>query len=144
MRATLPNSLIIFFLATLPLLAQSLEITVEVNGLQSDVGGLVLKVYNKKEQWLSDDTVLTQRVALSPGDKDHTVDIAIQLEAGDYAFSVHHDDNNNGKLDANFIGIPNEPVGLSNDHRPKFGPPKYKKALLTIDTEGQRVPINLD
>jgi uncharacterized protein (DUF2141 family) len=34
-----------------------------------------------------------------------------------YAVSVFHDENSNGKLDTNFMGIPREGVGASNGAR---------------------------
>ena len=62
---------------------------------------------------------------------------------GDYALMVHHDENSNGKLDKNFIGIPREPVGFANGYSPK-GPPGYNRALLTIkETDNPPVQVTL-
>jgi uncharacterized protein (DUF2141 family) len=47
---------------------------------------------------------------------------------GTYAVSVIHDENSNGKLDTNFMGIPREGVGASNNARGHFGPPKFDAA----------------
>lgn len=123
--------------------ALALDITVEVSNLKSDGGALVVQVYDSKDTWLSENTVAREHRPLKAGDKAGTVAIPINLEPGRYALSVYHDENDNGKLDANFIGIPKEPVGLSNDHRPKFGPPSYDKAALSIDAD-QVIEITLD
>lgn len=119
------------------------DVTIAVSELASDTGALVVQVYDSKDTWLSDNTVLSKRHTLSEGDAGKTIEIPIELKPGRYALSVYHDENNNEKLDANFIGIPNEPVGLSNDHRPKFGPPNYNKAAIDI-VEGMVVEIRLD
>ena len=50
---------------------------------------------------------------------------------GDYAVSVFHDENSNGKLDRNFIGMPKEGVGASNDAAGHFGPPKFDDARFS-------------
>ena len=50
---------------------------------------------------------------------------------GDYAVSVFHDENSNGKLDRNFMGMPKEGVGKSNDAAGHFGPPKYDDARFS-------------
>jgi outer membrane protein len=65
------------------------------------------------------------------------------IPPGEYAVMVHHDENNNGELDKNFIGIPREPVGFANGYSPK-GPPSYSRAQLTV-TEGasQTLPVEL-
>ena len=49
---------------------------------------------------------------------------------GTYAVSVFHDENSNGRLDTNFMGIPREGVGASNDARGHLGPPKFDAAAF--------------
>lgn len=51
---------------------------------------------------------------------------------GAYALAVHHDGNSNGKVDANFFGIPKEGYGVSNDPRPKFRAPRFAEARVLI------------
>lgn len=50
------------------------------------------------------------------------------IQPGTYAISVFHDENSNGRLDTNFLGIPREGVGASNNARGHFGPPKFHDA----------------
>lgn len=47
---------------------------------------------------------------------------------GTYAISVIHDANDNGKIDKNFIGIPTEGFGFSNNVMGTFGPPGFSAA----------------
>jgi len=56
---------------------------------------------------------------------------------GEYALLVYFDENGNDRIDKNFIGIPNEPLGFSNRYRPK-GPPSYKRAAFRVDAEESR------
>ena len=42
--------------------------------------------------------------------------------------SAFHDENANGKLDKNFIGIPVEGFSASRDARARFGPPSFDDA----------------
>ncbi len=62
--------------------------------------------------------------------------LSFDLVPGTYAVAVHHDANTNGKLDANFLGIPKEGYGVSNDARPKFRAPRFgeSKVSITRDT----------
>ncbi|ADH85720.1 MipA/OmpV family protein [Desulfurivibrio alkaliphilus] len=53
------------------------------------------------------------------------------LDPGDYALLVFLDENLNGELDRNFIGIPREPIALSNDYQPR-GPPSFNRARVTL------------
>ena len=51
------------------------------------------------------------------------------IDLDTFAVVVYFDQNNNGKLDKNFIGIPVEPIGFSNGYSPK-GPPQFSKAVV--------------
>ena len=59
------------------------------------------------------------------------------VAAGEYALLVYFDENNNDRIDKNFIGIPKEPLGFSNRYLPK-GPPSYKRAMFKIQQEESR------
>ena len=52
------------------------------------------------------------------------------IAPGRYAVSVFHDENSNGKMDTNFIGMPKEGVGASNDAKGRFGPPGFDAAAF--------------
>ncbi len=54
------------------------------------------------------------------------------IPPGEYALLVFHDQDDNGRVDRNFIGIPKEPLGFSNGYRPK-GPPSYQRAAFILD-----------
>jgi uncharacterized protein (DUF2141 family) len=43
--------------------------------------------------------------------------------------------NDNGKLDKNFIGIPKEPYGFSNDKAGSFGPPDFEDILVEVNED---------
>jgi uncharacterized protein (DUF2141 family) len=60
------------------------------------------------------------------------------VPAGDYAASMIHDANKNGKLDTNFFGVPKEGFGFSNDAMGTLGPPSFEKAKFTI-----RAPVSI-
>lgn len=52
-----------------------------------------------------------------------------------YLFKYFHDENNNKKLDTNFIGIPKEGYGFSNNAKGNFGPPDYKKTIFEVKND---------
>lgn len=54
------------------------------------------------------------------------------IEPGEYAVSIIHDANNNRKLDTNFMGIPREGFGFSNNVMGTFGPPSFDKAKFRV------------
>ena len=54
------------------------------------------------------------------------------LAPGTYAVIVFHDENLNGKLDKNFLGMPQEGYGASNNVRPKLSAPAFKDASFSV------------
>jgi len=50
------------------------------------------------------------------------------IPAGKYALAVIHDENMNGKLDLNWMGIPTEGYGFSNGAKALLGPPSFDAA----------------
>lgn len=127
---------------SLPASAEPINVTVVIKDIDSNTGGVVVSAYNDPEKWFSDDVAARERVELNDS-ASIEVSIELSLEPGEYAFTAYHDENDNKKLDSNFIGIPNEPSGLSNNHRPRFGPPKYKKAAVKVAADNQLIEITL-
>ena len=54
---------------------------------------------------------------------------------GDYALSVIHDENGNGKLDT-FAKIPREGFGFSRNPPIRFGPPKFGEVSFALSPGG--------
>jgi uncharacterized protein (DUF2141 family) len=55
-----------------------------------------------------------------------------KVPAGTYAISLFHDENDNGKMDTNFLGIPKESYGCSNNAKGFMGPPKWEDAKFEV------------
>jgi len=51
---------------------------------------------------------------------------------GEWAIAVVHDENKNGKMDTNWLGIPKEGYGASRNPRPRIGAPDFKDAKFTV------------
>jgi uncharacterized protein (DUF2141 family) len=65
------------------------------------------------------------------------------LPAGDYAVVAMHDENDNGKMDYNFLGIPVEGYGFSNNPRVLLKAPSFDAAKFRYEGGVLKVPINL-
>jgi uncharacterized protein (DUF2141 family) len=65
------------------------------------------------------------------------------LHEGVYAVSVFHDENMNQKLDKNFIGIPKEGYGASNNPKKKMGPPSFEETRFQLNGTDQSLEIKL-
>lgn len=54
------------------------------------------------------------------------------LQPGIYAVAVVHDENGNGRLDKNFLGLPTEGYGVSNNRTYAASSPKWEESRFTI------------
>lgn len=105
------------------------SLTVKIQGAVNNKGQMFISVYNKEAQFLS---------KFYKGTKSKIVDNSCvvtfnNLPSGTYAVSIYHDENDNGRLDSNFLGIPKEDYGCSNDAKGFMGPPKWEDAKFEIN-----------
>lgn len=91
-------------------------------------GTLVALVYRDADSF-GDFRQAYRRVDFANQTDDYRI---TDLPDGDYAVLLFWDENGNGRLDRNFIGIPREPVALTNNYRPK-GPPSFRRASVTVE-----------
>ena len=66
------------------------------------------------------------------------------LPYGEYAISIVHDEDGDGRLNTNVLGIPSEALGVSNDARGRFGPPSYEDAAIVLDGPSFEQTITVD
>ena len=62
----------------------------------------------------------------------HAATFSMNVPAGQYALSVIHDENGNGRLDT-FLRVPREGFGFSRNPRIRMGPPRFEETRFTID-----------
>ena len=107
-------------------------LNMKVSKFKTIKGVLRVCVTNKKDDFLKS-CAFSKIVAV----EDETISLKIEnIEKGNYAVSVYHDENNNGILETGGIfGIPLEPYGFSNNPTMTFGP-SFKKSVfkMTSDT----------
>ena len=87
-------------------------------------------VYNNKADFLGEKGELTVYELAEV--RDHPTIKIDKVKEGTYAFVAFIDENNNGVMDKNRLGIPKEPIGFSVSKMGLFGPPSFKKASYQI------------
>ena len=119
-----------------PAAAATLDITVAgIRNAQGDIRVAVCSV----------DTFLKptcEHVAHTPA-KAGEVTLQIVVPPGTWAAQAFHDENRNGKIDTNILGIPTEGLGFSNDAPFRFGPPAFPDAAFQLAPAGGRIRFTL-
>lgn len=114
------------------LAAKPAYFTVAVSNLHSVKGQLIVCLWRDKPGFPSCEkskSALRRIVKVTAP----RVDVMFPLPAsGRYAITVVHDEDGNGKMKRNFIGMPAEGVGISNN---PGGMPGFAKSLVDIASD---------
>ncbi len=124
---------------TLP--AGAAELVVKVSGIADGTGQIGCALFKSAEGFPMDNGAAARQVWL-PADAKGVVCRYSDLADGSYAVSVSHDLNGNRKLDMNFLGIPTEAWGVSNNVRPRLRAPRWNEAVFSV-ADGRDLTIEI-
>jgi uncharacterized protein (DUF2141 family) len=121
---------LVLMLSSLTGNAQSYDLTVHINNLDSNEGQVLVGLYDSEKTFLK-----TSFKGEASTIKNNACTVVFKnVPAGIYAVSYVHDENNNGKMDTNFIGIPKEGYGCSNNAEGFMGPPDWDDAKFDLQS----------
>jgi len=131
---------------SLALTAQSkaeTHLTVNVRLAPEAHGELAYLVFDSPSGFPADHEKAIRRGFLPIPAGARQLHIDTDLPPGTYAVSVYEDLNGNHKLDRNFLGIPREPVGASNNPPAHLGPPRFNECAFRVGAIAQTITITL-
>ena len=128
--------------AFLPIIASAADLKIDIIGLRNTEGVLRLSLYNDDSTFLKSQGRLASLKLMHL--HAHQVRACFaDLLPGMYAVTVHHDENDDGELNRNAVGLPREGYGFSNDARRPLGPPSFAQAAVTVANEDKIIKITL-
>jgi uncharacterized protein (DUF2141 family) len=118
------------------------NLKVVVNNIKSKSGQIGFFLYNLADAFPSktEKALISGFVKVAGNTMEYTF---TNLAAGTYAVYVFHDEDIDKKLKTNFLGMPKEGVGVSNNAKGHFGPPKYNDAKFDFNKSEQTITITL-
>jgi uncharacterized protein (DUF2141 family) len=120
--------------------AYAAPLQISVTGIRNDKGWIDVCIFDSDVSFpdcSGGHGVALLRQPASPGTERFNIDVAPGL----HAVSVLHDENGNGRLDTNFFGIPTEGGGVSNNPKPRMGPPHFSDAAIQVPARGDQIVI---
>ena len=115
------------------------ELTISVTDISKQQGSLFVVLFNSADAYNGKGKPLKQS-KVTVAKQAHTL-VFSDIDAGTYAVKLFHDENDNGKLDSNVMGIPSEGYGFSNNAG-AFGPASFKDASFSV-TDDSEISIKL-
>lgn len=106
------------------------DLTIEITSIPDIEGEVRWLVFDNAESYASGKNAV---MSLSQRVNADTMRFTLHaLPPGRYAVKMFHDQNGNGELDSNALGIPQEGYGFSNNGG-RFGPPSFDDAAVPVD-----------
>lgn len=124
-----------------PVRAETGVLSIRIEGLRSAEGQVLVAIFRGADGYPGEPgKAWGSAVAKVSGER---VRVDVALPPGEYAVAVVHDENGNNAMDTNWLGIPKEGFGASNNATRRFGPPRYREARFTVGAAGavQRIAV---
>ncbi len=133
------RSLVLSLIATICLAwpAVAGDVQVRVTGLKNAEGDVRVAI-------CTEDEFLSARCTLSGVGAASASSVTIlNVPPGRYAVQAFHDENGNGRLDRTSLRRPLEGLGFSRDAPMRFGPPRYRDAVVEVPPDGGTLSLTM-
>lgn len=117
-------------------------LSVDVDGLGERECSVRAALWKTAEGFPSDMELAWRETIARTAEAECRVEFS-RVPYGSYAISLYQDENGDGELERNFLGIPREPVGVSNNPAARFRPPAFEEARFELDAPIMSLSIQL-
>lgn len=102
-----------------------IPIQLEITNIQSDKGSILIAVF-KDEESFKDENPFRTIVVTKDSMTENKLSTEVSLKPGVYGISVLDDENDNGQMDFNFVGVPKEGFGFADYYHSGLSRPKFE------------------
>lgn len=119
---------------------EKFDLKITVTNVKSQKGIVEIGLFNDQKSFLikGKEYKTSSKVVTD----DSVVFILTDLPKDDYAVSIYHDVNSDKECNMNFLGIPKEPYGFSQNFKPKFSKPTFDDCKIELK-QNQSIVIKL-
>lgn len=114
---------LIFICALISVHAQTVEL--RISGIRDTKGHILLGIFIDDESFQQEKPFMKKKFPKT-GMTNGEMTVVFGLEPGVYGFSLLDDENEDGKMEYNFIGIPREGFGFSNYYHKALTRPGFE------------------
>lgn len=119
------------------------KLIIHIIGFPSSEGYAMVALHNSEQSYQGEEAAAVDKKMVLVVDQKATV-VFENVAFGSYGVSFYHDENANGKLDTNAIGIPKEAYGFSNNARGFLGKPSYRDVMFEMNSAEMELEINIE
>jgi uncharacterized protein (DUF2141 family) len=115
-------------------------VSVQIDGARSQDGQIICRLFKPKSKFPRSGDFKTETAPINGGKGSC---LFRNVPTGEYAIAIALDSNSNNKLDTNFLGIPVEGFGFSNNVSPKFSAPRFRDAAFNAAADSVTLRIRV-
>lgn len=116
------------------------RLAIEIEGLHNQKGQLCYSIFSSSIGFPNNSSKALKKECIRITKRPLVVTLD-GLKYGSYAVSLYHDENGDGKLNKNSLGIPTEGFGFSNNPSVSRGPAKFPDALFIVAGQNTNIKI---
>ena len=120
---------------------EGVSLTIRISELKNDRGRVAIALFASADDFPDQKKALAGK--LTRIERGRAAATFNDVRPGVYAVAVLHDENENDKMDFNFLGMPLEGYGFSNDAAAMFGPPSFEAAAFKLSPRASYLPIKI-
>lgn len=117
-------------------------INVKIQNIANNTGVVACAIFESPEGFPKKFLKFASRVMITQIEGKNASFEFSDIEPGNYAIAVIHDENHNGELDTNWLGIPKEGRGFSSGANISLSAPSFSDAEFSY--EGGNLQISID
>jgi uncharacterized protein (DUF2141 family) len=121
------KTILLMMAITIP--TQAATVIVQVNKVKSAQGDIRASLCETEAAYKADKCI--KEIVLK-AEKGTTQLVFENVTPGTYGIQLMHDKNANGDMDYNFLGIPKEGYGFSNNAKPRLSQPSFQRISFTV------------
>jgi uncharacterized protein (DUF2141 family) len=121
--------------------SKAADVVVRVSGLKEPLGQVGCSLFAGAVGFPMDSA--RSRVIWQSSDVKGVSCLFTDVAEGSYAVSIGHDLNGNKSVDTNFLGVPIEQWGVSNNVRPSLRAPRFDEAMFKIGAGVKEVTLDI-
>jgi uncharacterized protein (DUF2141 family) len=119
----------------------TVRLRIEVVDVRAKKGQLIFGVFKSADGFPKEEKKSLNWQVVAADTK--TMVFECDLPPGRYGASVLHDENGNGDMDTNLVGIPTEGYGVTNNPKPKYRAATFKESQFELPAQGVTMKISI-
>ncbi len=123
--------------------AQDVTFDIEITNLRNKDGNVLISVYKDQQSFDDEKPAFTKKIVKKDLINNGVIKAKLSLPEGTYALAMLDDENLNGEMDSNWIGMPKEGFGFSNYIFEKLRKPTFEEFRVALNSNTPKVTFKV-